>query len=217
MSSVTGDMPAARGTLSYEDKYLTVPNVMTVAGRMILPFAAPLIMWAQEDPISRAFGFDFRLTVIFVAVLVQLSDLDGNVARWLKQESKLGAHLDPWSDCISAMTLMAAIYINAVSQNATVYALVAYGVPTVLIPYYAVRVGHLRTNAQIRGSSKEAKVKTVFLAVSFICIFMAAYLQSGWAMWVFETIGVICGWHALYMSHMSWQDYLRAARRRPSP
>lgn len=75
-------------TVSDADRVLTVPNALSFA-RLL---GVPLYLWLILGPHA-----DIAALVVLVASGV--SDyLDGKIARWLHQTSKLGALLDPAAD-----------------------------------------------------------------------------------------------------------------------
>ena len=85
----------------YSDRILTVPNILTLARLIALPF----LIWFLSK-IDR-FGF---LPPIFIGSFMLLADvLDGVLAKALKQISLVGAILDPIVDKLSLITI--AVYL----------------------------------------------------------------------------------------------------------
>ena len=76
--------PAALGT----DRVLTVPNLLSV----LRLAGVPLFLWLLLGP--QADGW----AVVVLAVSGITDYLDGKLARWLNQYSRLGALLDPAVD-----------------------------------------------------------------------------------------------------------------------
>ncbi|MEJ7592390.1 MAG: CDP-alcohol phosphatidyltransferase family protein [Planctomycetaceae bacterium] len=90
----------ADGPEPYQDRYLTIPNVICVARFL----GSLVILW---------FAFIGNATVFTIGFIVlSLSDtVDGRLARWLNQRSVFGARLDSASDatlygCLAIGSLM---------------------------------------------------------------------------------------------------------------
>ena len=101
-SAADSKRPAAEadGAEPYQDRYLTIPNVICVARFL----GSLVILW---------FAFIGNATVFTIGFIVlSLSDtVDGRLARWLNQRSVFGARLDSASDatlygCLAIGSLM---------------------------------------------------------------------------------------------------------------
>ena len=79
----------------------TVPNFISI-GRMA---AVPVLLWSAWHGQARVF------LPLFGAML--LSDLlDGLAARWLRQQTELGARLDSWADLLTWLPQLPALAIS---------------------------------------------------------------------------------------------------------
>lgn len=80
---------------------MTVPNALTIL-RLLM---APVVIWL--------FLSDKPLVALIVSIFASLTDLfDGMLARALKQESYLGALLDPVADKFFEMILLGFFYLG---------------------------------------------------------------------------------------------------------
>lgn len=189
--------------------WVTLPNAITVGFKILLPVAAPLFACYKWI----VFGIDYRLTILAIIVVAAASDkIDGWVARTLRQESKLGATLDPLSDGIFTSLAVIALFI---CWGPGRYVVVVYGAPTVLIPWLALMTARLRKQGKIHGSSPDAKVKTFVMSLTLICLAVSMNLE-GWLSLAFEGFGILLAYQSVFLSFLSYQDYERKARARAS-
>ncbi len=80
------------------DRVLTVPNVLSLLRLAGVPLFLWLLLGPQQD----------LLAVLLLAVSGATDWLDGKLARWLDQSSKLGALLDPAVDRLYTLATLAA-------------------------------------------------------------------------------------------------------------
>ena len=80
------------------DRVLTVPNALSLLRLAGVPLFLWLLLGPQED----------LLAVLLLAVSGATDWLDGKLARWLDQSSKLGAVLDPVVDRLYTLATLAA-------------------------------------------------------------------------------------------------------------
>lgn len=88
----------------FADRVLTVPNALSVA-RLL---GVPLFLWLLLGP-------EWDVAAIVVLALAGISDyLDGKLARWLDQASRLGALLDPLADRLYIVSTLVAFVLRDV-------------------------------------------------------------------------------------------------------
>lgn len=98
---VTASAPVHR---TREDAWLTFPNVLSVLRILAVPLFCYLLLGPRAD-----------LWALVVLVASGGSDwLDGKLARWLGQYSKLGALLDPLADRLYILATLVAFVLRGV-------------------------------------------------------------------------------------------------------
>ena len=86
------------------DRWLTVPNVLSLA-RLA---GVPLFLWLLLGP-------QYDLLAVLVLALSGLTDwLDGKIARWLDQSSRLGELLDPAVDRLYTLSTLLAFGLREI-------------------------------------------------------------------------------------------------------
>ncbi|MGH3907661.1 MAG: CDP-alcohol phosphatidyltransferase family protein [Pseudonocardiaceae bacterium] len=86
------------------DRLLTVPNVLS----LLRLAGVPLFLWLLLGP-------QYDLLAVLVLVLSGLTDwLDGKVARWLDQSSRLGELLDPAVDRLYTLSTLLAFGLREI-------------------------------------------------------------------------------------------------------
>lgn len=99
---VPADAAALREVLA--DRILTVPNVLSFT-RLL---GVPVFLWLLLGP-------QWDVAAIVVLALAGISDyLDGKLARWLDQASRLGALLDPLADRLYIVSTLVAFVLRDV-------------------------------------------------------------------------------------------------------
>ncbi|MBV9844401.1 MAG: CDP-alcohol phosphatidyltransferase family protein [Kutzneria sp.] len=86
------------------DRVLTVPNVLSV----LRLAGVPLFLWLLLGPRLDA------LAIVVLAVAAITDWLDGKLARWLNQASRLGAMLDPLADRCYILATCVAFVIRGI-------------------------------------------------------------------------------------------------------
>jgi cardiolipin synthase len=95
---------AAAGTAQRRDRVVTLPNALSV----LRLAAVPVFLWLLLGP--RA-----DLIALIVLMASGVSDwLDGKVARWLNQASRLGALLDPAADRLYIVATLVAFVLRGI-------------------------------------------------------------------------------------------------------
>ncbi|HYT11134.1 MAG TPA: CDP-alcohol phosphatidyltransferase family protein [Mycobacteriales bacterium] len=105
MPPTTGEPIAGVRPAAPTDRVVTIPNVLSVL-RLL---GVPLFLWLLLGPKADA-------AALAVLVLAGLSDyLDGKIARWLGQTSRIGVLLDPAADRLYILaTLFAFVARNVI-------------------------------------------------------------------------------------------------------
>ncbi len=187
----------------------TLPNILTVlrliaapgVAIMFLYFARPLADW-------------FALVLFVVAAVTDF--FDGYLARAWKQESKIGAMLDPIAD--KAMVVIALMVITGFSGMDPWFLL-----PATIIMFREVFVSGLREylgdTAGLLKVTKLAKWKTTAQMFAIAILFSTGALRyHAIEAPVFETyasaswwIGVVLLWIAAVLTFVTGMDYFRKA------
>lgn len=82
-----------------KDSIVTIPNIITLVG-ILLVFAYMIAFWAGWN----------RWIILAFLFLAEISDADGTVARYLRQETIIGEMTDPFRDRL----LLLAILLNVI-------------------------------------------------------------------------------------------------------
>ncbi len=187
----------------------TLPNILTVlrliaapgVAIMFLYFARPLADW-------------FALVLFVVAAVTDF--FDGYLARAWKQESKIGAMLDPIAD--KAMVVIALMVITGFSGMDPWFLL-----PATVIMFREVFVSGLREylgdTAGLLKVTKLAKWKTTAQMFAIAILFSTGALRyHAIKAPAFETyasaswwIGVVLLWIAAALTFVTGMDYFRKA------
>jgi cardiolipin synthase len=85
-------------------RVFTVANGITLVRLLGLPLFVYLLVWRR----------DWLIAFLLVGVLACLDSIDGYVARRFNQATKLGAALDPLTDRLTVVTLVAALVVTGV-------------------------------------------------------------------------------------------------------
>ncbi len=187
----------------------TVPNILTVLRLLAAPGVAVMFLY-----FARPWADWFALALFVVAAITDF--FDGYLARAWKQESKIGAMLDPIAD--KAMVVIALMVITGFSGMNPWYLL-----PATIIMFREVFISGLREylgdTAGILKVTKLAKWKTTAQMVAIAVLFSTgafehhaikdpSYVEVANASW---TIGVVLLWLAAILTFVSGLDYFRKA------
>jgi len=189
------------------DRIVTVPNALSLARLLILPYLYGLIV-DERFLLGLVVGFVFGASDWF----------DGYVARRFDQVTRLGQLLDPISDRLFIITLIVALVVADVVPLALAVAIVARDV--LLLLGGAIVVGRGATSPPVTRLGKAA---TFGMMWSFPWLLVGAHLaQSGdgsgepWA-WV-TVVGLVLAWIAMALYWWVGIGYARtvlAARALP--
>ena len=144
-----------------------LPNIITTIRIALAPFIAVLI-WHSDRP-------DYALYALILFIIASISDwLDGYLARAWKQESKMGAMLDPIAD--KAMVVIALLVLASVFGLDALILL-----PAALIVFREVFVSGLREFlGDVAGTlkvTKLAKWKTTVQMLAIALLFAVGIFE----------------------------------------
>ena len=176
------------------------PNYLTI-GRIII---VPVFVLTYYLP-----GFYGDLTALILFIVASFTDfLDGMLARFLGQESKLGELLDPIADKIIVATALILLVMDGTIRNFEVIAAIIILTREILIS--GLREFLAKGKIKLPVSSL-AKLKTVLQMVSI------ALLLSGdtgnkiinFQDYNAQTIGIILLWLSAALTLFTGYDYMR--------
>jgi CDP-diacylglycerol--glycerol-3-phosphate 3-phosphatidyltransferase/cardiolipin synthase len=178
---------------------IKIPNILTI-GRIII---VPIFVISFFLP-----GFYGDLIPFFLFVIASFTDyLDGLLARFFKEESKLGELLDPIADKILVSAALILLVMNKTIQNYEVIAAIIILTREILIS--GLREFLAKVSIAMPVNSL-AKLKT-FLQMLSISILLTG--ESGNKVINFEnynaqTIGIILLWLSAFLTIYTGYDYL---------
>ena len=179
---------------------LKIPNILTI-GRIII---VPIFVVTFFIP-----GFFGDLIPFFLFVLASFTDyLEGLLARFFKEESKLGELLDPIADKILVAAALILLVMNETIKNYEVIAAIIILTREILIS--GLRE-FLARSAVLMQVTSLAKLKT-FIQMTSIAILLTG--ESGNRIFNFQdynaqTIGIILLWLSAFLTLYTGYDYLR--------
>ena len=179
---------------------LKIPNILTI-GRIII---VPIFVVTFFIP-----GLFGDLIPFFLFVIASFTDyLDGLLARFFKEESKLGELLDPIADKILVAAALILLVMNETIKNYEVIAAIIILTREILIS--GLRE-FLARSAVLMQVTSLAKLKT-FIQMTSIAILLTG--ESGNRIFNFQdynaqTIGIILLWLSAFLTLYTGYDYLR--------
>ena len=179
---------------------LKIPNILTI-GRIII---VPIFVVAFFIP-----GFFGDLIPFFLFVLASFTDyLDGLLARFFKEESKLGELLDPIADKILVAAALILLVMNETIKNYEVIAAIIILTREILVSGLREFLAKSSVTMQVTSLSK---LKTV-IQMAAIAILLTG--ESGNKLINFQdydaqTIGIILLWLSAFITLYTGYDYLR--------
>ena len=177
-----------------------IPNILTIGRIIIVPF----FVLAFYLP-----GFYGDLTALILFVVASFTDfLDGMLARFLGEESKLGELLDPIADKIIVATALILLVMDGTIRNYEVIAAIIILTREILISGLREFLAKGRITMQVTSLSK---LKT-FIQMISIAILLTG--ESGNKIINFQdynaqTIGIIILWLSAFLTLYTGYDYLR--------
>ena len=177
-----------------------IPNILTVGRILIVPF----FVLAFYLP-----GFYGDLTALILFIVASFTDfLDGMLARFIGEESKLGELLDPIADKIIVATALILLVMDGTIRNYEVIAAIIILTREILISGLREFLAKGKIKLPV---SKLAKLKTVLQMISI------ALLLSGdtgnkiinFQDYNAQTIGIILLWLSAALTLFTGYDYMR--------
>ena len=179
---------------------MKIPNILTI-GRIII---VPIFVLTFFIP-----GFFGDLIPFFIFILASFTDyLDGLLARLFKEESKLGALLDPIADKIIVASALILLVMNGTIKNYEVIAAIIILTREILVS--GLREYLAKGSVALEVTSL-TKLKT-FLQMLAIAILLTG--ESGNKLINFQdynaqTIGIILLWLSAFLTLYTGYDYVR--------
>ena len=179
---------------------LKIPNILTI-GRIII---VPIFVFTFFIP-----GFFGDLIPFFLFVLASFTDyLDGLLARFFKEESKLGELLDPIADKILVAAALILLVMNGTIKNYEVIAAIIILTREILISGLREFLAKVQVNMPVTSL---AKFKT------FIQMFAIAILLTGesgdklvnFGDYNAHSIGIFLLWMAAFLTLYTGYDYVK--------
>jgi len=177
-----------------------IPNILTVGRILIVPF----FVLAFYLP-----GFYGDLTALILFIVASFTDfLDGMLARFLGQESKLGELLDPIADKIIVATALILLVMDGTIRNYEVIAAIIILTREILISGLREFLAKGKIKLPV---SNLAKLKTVLQMVSIGLLLSG---ETGNKIINFQdynaqTIGIILLWLSAALTLFTGYDYMR--------
>ena len=176
-----------------------IPNLLTIGRIIIVPFFA----FSFFLP-----GFYGDIIPFSLFVIASFTDyLDGLLARFLKEESKLGEMLDPVADKILVAAALILLVMNGTIKNYEVIAAIIILTREILISGLREFLAKVSIKMPVTGLTK---LKT-FLQMSSISILLTG--ESGNKIINFQdynaqVIGIILLWFSAFLTLYTGYDYL---------
>ena len=177
-----------------------IPNILTVGRILIVPF----FVLAFYLP-----GFYGDLTALILFIVASFTDfLDGMLARFLGEESKLGELLDPIADKIIVATALILLVMDGTIRNYEVIAAIIILTREILISGLREFLAKGKIKLPV---SNLAKLKTVLQMVSIGLLLSG---ETGNKIINFQdynaqTIGIILLWLSAALTLFTGYEYMR--------
>ena len=177
-----------------------IPNILTIGRIIIVPFFVISFFLP---------GFYGEIIPFLLFILASFTDfLDGLLARFYKEESKLGELLDPIADKIIVSTALILLVMNETIQNYEVIAAIIILTREILISGLREFLADVQIKIPVSGL---AKGKT------FIQMFSIAILLTGetgnkiinFEDYNAQTVGIILLWLSAFLTLYTGYDYVR--------
>lgn len=161
----------------------TIPNLIS----LVRLAGAPILIWLTNSGREN--------WVLVVLVIASASDyLDGKVARWLKQESRIGELLDPTTDRIYIATILFLIWQEGIFPNWLVLTLILRDI--VLLIMNAIlkskKLPLIKVNFMGKAGTFNLLYALPLLYLSSLQNIDSKIIDSAWvAGWAFATWGIV--------------------------
>ena len=177
-----------------------IPNILTVGRILIVPF----FVLAFYLP-----GFYGDLTALILFIVASFTDfLDGMLARFLGEESKLGELLDPIADKILVSAALILLVMNGTIKNYEVVAAVIILTREILISGLREFLAKGRVSMQVTSLSK----LKAFIQMASIAILLTGDIGNkiiNFQDYNAQTVGIILLWLSAFLTLYTGYDYLR--------
>ena len=177
-----------------------IPNILTIGRILIVPF----FVLAFYLP-----GFYGDLTALILFIVASFTDfLDGMLARFLGEESKLGELLDPIADKIIVATALILLVMDGTIRNYEVIAAIIILTREILISGLREFLAKGQIDMQVTGLSK---LKT-FIQMLSIAILLTGEIGNkliNFQDYNAQTIGIILLWLSAALTLFTGYDYMR--------
>ena len=177
-----------------------IPNILTI-GRIII---VPIFVFSFFLP-----GFYGDIIPFSLFVLASFTDyLDGLLARFLKEESKLGEMLDPIADKILVASALILLVMNGTIKNYEVIAAIIILTREILISGLREFLAKVSIKMPVTGLTK-LKTFLQMLAISILLTGESGNKIINFQDYNAQTIGIILLWLSAFLTLYTGYDYLR--------
>ena len=177
-----------------------IPNILTI-GRIII---VPIFVFSFFLP-----GFYGDIIPFSLFVLASFTDyLDGLLARFLKEESKLGEMLDPIADKILVASALILLVMNGTIKNYEVIAAIIILTREILISGLREFLAKVSIKMPVTGLTK-LKTFLQMLAISILLTGESGNKIINFQDYNAQTIGIILLWLSAFITLYTGYDYLR--------
>ena len=166
------------GTSPYEDKIITIPNLLSIFRILLLPVFMYLYLKADT-------GWEFFRATLVLAVSALTDLFDGKIARKFNMISRLGKVLDPIADKLTHITIA---FCLCWQYPQMIYVLILLVIKELSMMFMAL-YGTFRKNKKVWDSAQWfGKVSTTIVFVVFIVL----VLFPGMPVKVANILMIIC-------------------------
>ena len=177
-----------------------IPNILTIGRILIVPF----FVVAFYLP-----GFYGDLTALILFIVASFTDfLDGMLARFLGEESKLGELLDPIADKIIVATALILLVMDGTIKSYEVIAAIIILTREILISGLREFLAKGKITMEVTSLSK---LKT-FIQMTSIAILLTGDIGNkiiNFQDYNAQTVGIILLWLSAFLTLYTGYDYLR--------
>tara|TARA_B100002052_G_C15735699_1_gene530786 strand:+ start:98 stop:682 length:585 start_codon:yes stop_codon:yes gene_type:complete len=176
-----------------------IPNILTI-GRIII---VPIFVFSFFLP-----GFYGDIIPFSLFVLASFTDyLDGLLARFLKEESKLGEMLDPIADKILVASALILLVMNGTIKNYEVIAAIIILTREILISGLREFLAKVSIKMPVTGLTK-LKTFLQMLAISILLTGESGNKIINFQDYNAQVIGIILLWISAFLTLYTGYDYL---------
>tara|TARA_A100001011_G_C14134905_1_gene767106 strand:- start:293 stop:874 length:582 start_codon:yes stop_codon:yes gene_type:complete len=177
---------------------MKIPNILTI-GRIII---VPIFVFTFFIP-----GFFGDLIPFFLFVLASFTDyLDGLLARFFKEESKLGELLDPIADKIIVAAALILLVMNGTIKNYEVVAAIIILTREILVSGLREFLAKVSVSIPVTSLSK-LKTFLQMLSISILLTGDSGNKIINFQDYNAQTIGIILLWLSAFLTLYTAYDY----------